>query len=247
MYFLYLDDSGSPGNLDEDYFVLGGLAIHEDNVRWLTHQIDLLAVSIDSINPGGLEFHAAECFRGVEIPWKGMRRDQRIETIKNVLCCIEKDRSPIYVYGCAVHKTSFPHEDPVVKAFEDISSRFSYFVDHHPVKDQQQKGIIIIDKSSYELGLQSLVKDFRLSGNRWGRQLRNICEVPLFIDSKASRLIQLADHIAYAIFRRYNNGDLNYFNCIEDKFEEYDGKIQSLTHWHHLKKSCTCPSCMSRK
>lgn len=247
MYFLYLDDSGSPKNTTEDYFVLGGIVLHEDNLRWLMRKLDLLAERIYPSNPTELEFHAAECYRGVEQPWKVMSKPDRIKIIKDVLLSIEDGRNTIQVFGCAVHKESFPHEDPVEKAFEDISSRFSYFIEHHPVKDQEQKGLIIIDKSSYELGLQSLVKGFRASGNRWGRQLRNICDVPMFIDSKASRIIQFADHVAYSIFRRYNSGDLNYFNCIEDRFEVYDGKMQSLSHLHHLKKACTCPVCISRK
>jgi hypothetical protein len=248
MYFLYLDDSGSPGNSSESHFVFGGLCIHEDSIYWLSKQLDLLAETIEPTNPQSLEFHAAECFRGVQEPWKSMTKDRRRDVIKNVLFSM-KEAWPdsIMAFGCAVHKDSFPGQDPVIKAFEDISSRFSYFVEHHQSKDIKQHGVIIIDKSSYELGLQTLVKDFRQNGNRWGGQLRNICEVPLFVDSRASRLIQLADHIAYAIHRRYNQNDLTYFNCFENRFEEYDGKIQSLAHLQHYNKSCTCPSCISRK
>jgi hypothetical protein len=49
---------------------------------------------------------------------------------------------------------------------------------------------------------------------RW-RRLRNFAEVPLFQDSKAWRLIQMADLIAYWIFRYYQSKDDRGFRLIE--------------------------------
>ena len=34
MYLLYLDDSGSPNNQAESYFVLGGICVFEAQVEW---------------------------------------------------------------------------------------------------------------------------------------------------------------------------------------------------------------------
>ncbi len=34
MHLLYLDDSGSVNNLNEDYLVLGGVAVPENSVRF---------------------------------------------------------------------------------------------------------------------------------------------------------------------------------------------------------------------
>jgi len=132
-------------------------------------------------------------------------------------------------------------------AFEDLSSRFNMFIENHPVGETRQRGMIIIDKSTYELGLQKLAGDFRTSGNRWGSQLRSIIEVPLFVDSGSSRLVQLADHIAYAIHRRYNQGDITYFNCIENRLYQNNGVIHGLSHKQHCTRTCTCPACISRK
>lgn len=49
-----------------------------------------------------------------------------------------------------------------------------------------QRGVIILDKSSYETSLQGLSREFRLDGHRWG-QLHNIAETPLFVDSRATQ------------------------------------------------------------
>ena len=43
MYLLYLDDTGSPGNANEDYFVLGGICVYEAQVDWFSREIDKLA------------------------------------------------------------------------------------------------------------------------------------------------------------------------------------------------------------
>ncbi|MBM3757397.1 MAG: DUF3800 domain-containing protein [Acidobacteria bacterium] len=39
MYLLYLDDSGSPGNPSERYFVLGGICVYEAQADWFTRRI----------------------------------------------------------------------------------------------------------------------------------------------------------------------------------------------------------------
>jgi hypothetical protein len=77
--------------------------------------------------------------------------------------------------------------------------------------------------------------------------LHNLQEVPLFVDSKASRLIQLADHVSYAVFRRYVAGDLNYFSVIEKHFDAEGSKIHGLVHKQFYSDACTCPACLSRR
>jgi len=110
-------------------------------------------------------------------------------------------------------------------AFEELVSRFDIYLNRiYREQNYSHKGLIICDKSVYETSLQKLSIEFRKEGTRW-RDIRNIREVPIFVDSKASRLVQLADHIAYSVFRRYNAGDLTYFNCIENRFDSSDGKI----------------------
>lgn len=56
-----------------------------------------------------------------------------------------------------------------------------------------------------------------------------MAEVPAFIDSEAARLIQLADLIAYALFRHYEKEDSQFFDLIERKFD-YFGGVQHGLH-----------------
>ncbi|MFZ5818483.1 MAG: DUF3800 domain-containing protein [Chloroflexota bacterium] len=248
MHLLYLDDSGSSGNKNEQYFVLGGVSVPEASARWLSHKIEQIALEIDKDNPGGIEFHAAEIFRGAEHPWKNFKdRTQRSAIINNILRILEKAYPDVTLFACAIHRASFPTEDPVIKAYEEISSRFDLYLQRISAEGSPQRGLVIIDKSSYETGLQKLAAQIRQSGNRWGSYTTSICEVPMFIDSRASRNIQLADHVAYAVFRRYNANDLTYFNTIESRFDQKDDVICGLIHKQTYNRHCTCPACLTRR
>ncbi len=248
MYLLYLDDSGSVPNKNEEYFVLGGICVPEQSIRWLSHELDAIAFRIDPTNASNIEFHASEIFGGKIFPWNQFsNKSERVGIIKQVLQSLTSAYQDTVAFACAIHKKSYPHEDIEKMAFEDISSRFDLFLQRISTEKDRKKGLIIIDKSSYEQGLQNLTREIRKQGNTWGNQLRTLCEVPLFIDSKASRLVQLADHIAYSVFRRYESSDLTYFNVIESRFDKVGHLYHGLAHLQTINPDCTCPACISRK
>jgi hypothetical protein len=131
-------------------------------------------------------------------------------------------------------------------AFEDLCSRFDLFLNRLKLSGDRQRGLIILDESSYETSLQKLARDFRVLGTRFG-VIRNLADTPVFIDSKASRLVQLADHIAYSVFRRYEASDTSYFDIIAHRFDSVDGRLHGLCHRQTNNLSCMCPACMSRR
>lgn len=243
MHLLYLDDSGATNNKNETYFVLGGVSVPEQNVRWLAYQLELLARDFDPVDHRQVEFHAADMYstRG---RWGQYERTQRIENIKRVLKTLDRASTAVRIFACAVHKPSFPKQDPVLVAFENLTDRFDKYLKR---QEKNARGLIVLDKSSYENSLQSLASQFRQEGNRWGSYMTSICEVPLFVDSKASRITQMADSIAYAVFRRYNANDITYFNCIEGRFDKNESSIFGLVHLQSYNRDCTCPACITRK
>jgi hypothetical protein len=90
-----------------------------------------------------------------------------------------------------------------------------------------QRGVILFDKSSTEQRIQTLAREFKHNGHTWGRT-RNYAEVPLFLDSKASRLIQLADLVAFALFRFYEHNDDSFFQVIRGCFDSEGGVEHGL-------------------
>lgn len=247
MYLLYLDDSGSVHNTQESYFVLGGICVFERQVYWLTKKLDELAAEIWPASPESVEFHASEIFSGRAHPWKALPKEERKKVLIKVLKIIADSHESTRAFACAVHKASFPGKDPIEIAFEQLCSRFDLYLKRIYATDSSnsQRGIFILDESSYETSLQNLANNFRSFGTRWG-VLKNIVEVPFFVNSKASRIVQLADHIAYSVFRRYDAGDTSYLDIVLSKFDAENGKLHGLVHKQQSNINCLCPACMSR-
>ena len=246
VHLLYLDDSGSTGNKSEKYMVLGGVLVFERQTHWISKQMDELAEVLFPGNGPSVEFHASEIFGG-RGRWSSFPdRNARINVILKILEILANSHESAQAFACAVHKQSFGNRDAMEVAFEDLCSRLDKRLKRmHSVDNNTQRGIIILDKSSYETSLQKMAMNFKSLGTRWG-SINNLAEVPLFVDSKASRIVQLADHVAYAVFRRYEQGDAKYLDKILTKFDRVDGILHGLAHKQNLDADCMCPACMSR-
>jgi len=247
-HLLYLDDAGSVPNANEGYYVLGGVSVYEAQADWFSRQLDDLAQTINPADPASVEFHASEIFSRRTIPWKGMTRDDARGVIMAVLKIIADSYASARVFACAVEKASVSTGTDVVElAFEDLCSRFSLYLDRLRAQGDRQRGLVILDRTTRETSLQRLAREFRSLGTRWGNTLRNLADIPFFVDSRASRLIQFADHVAYAVFRRYNAGDTQYFDIIAPRFDAADGRIHGLSHKLAQGVPCLCPACLSRQ
>ena len=216
-------------NPNEEYLVLGGVSVFEAQAHWFTQQLDNLAQTIHPPDPHGVEFHASEIFGRRNHPWRGMGRDEAQGVIKAVLTILRNSYDSARVFACAVHKASYPDRDPMELAFEDLCSRFDMYLNRLRGAGDRQRGLIILDESAHMTTLQRMAREFRTLGTRWGA-IRNLADTPLFIDSRASRLVQVADHVAYAVFRRYNAHDANYMDIMSTKFDTVDGVLHGLSH-----------------
>ena len=246
MHLLYLDDSGSAKNPKEEYLVLGGVSVFEAQVNWITRQLDELAENIDPGDPHGVEFHASEIFSRRDKPWKNLDQDEARGVIKSVLGVLADAYDSARAFACVVHKPSYPNRDPMEVAFEDLCSRFDLYLQRLSGSGSGQRGLLILDNSAYETTLQRMSVEFRTLGTRWG-VIRHLADTPFFVDSRASRVIQLADHVAHAVFRRYQTGDTQYFDRIAHKFDAEDGVVHGLVHKEPGRRDCMCIACLSRR
>ena len=246
MHLLYLDDSGSANNPNEEYLVLGGVSVFEAQAHWVTQQLDELAQTIHPADPYSVEFHASEIFGRRNHPWRGMGRDEAQGVIKAVLNVLRRSYGSARAFACAVHKSSYPDRDPMELAFEDLCSRFDMFLSRLRDAGDRQRGLLILDESAHQTTLQRMAREFRTLGTQWGG-IHNLADTPLFIDSRASRLVQLADHVAYAVFRRYNAHDANYIDVISPKFDSVGGVVHGLSHKQRNDPRCMCIACVSRR
>ncbi|OOF05384.1 DUF3800 domain-containing protein [Salinivibrio sp. MA607] len=226
MFLLYADESGTPGGSDQKHFVLAGFSVFESSAHWLSLELDKIAATFNPQDPHSVELHGAPMLAGRGF-WRKFDKELRLEAIKKALNLI--DGRKFRIFASVVRKSAISPNDPVHYTFQQIVTRFDHFLARQHVHfNNTQRGLILFDKSSKEAPIQALAKAFKLDGHEWGR-LRNMAEVPAFIDSEAARLIQLADLIAYALFRHYEKEDSQFFDLIERKFD-YFGGVQHGLH-----------------
>lgn len=243
MHLLYLDDSGSVRNAADRHIILAGIEVFERLPHWLSRAIDEIAQPYWPDDYQNVEFRGVNIFAGRK-QWRLIPREERKVVYKRVLALIAAYHQ-CRLFGAAIHKASVSPNDAIEVAFEQMANRFDRFLGRLHRDGDTQRGVIILDKGSYETSLQSLAREFRTVGHSWGR-LRNLAEVPMFIDSRASRMVQLADIIAYALRRLYEKNDPQYFNIIRDRFDAEGGVIHGLVHWIQAGSGCDCPPCVQR-
>jgi hypothetical protein len=243
MYLLYLDDSGAVTNAVDRHVVLAGFAVFERQPHWLSEQLDEIAGRIWPDRPSTLEFRGADILGGKK-HWRGIRKEDRKSAYREALSVLGGS-SQVHLFGAAIHKAAVSPTDAMEYAFEQICNRFDRFLGRLHKAKNTQRGLIILDESSYETSLQGLARDFRTQGHRWG-QLYNISDVPFFVNSKATRMIQYADMIAHAVRRYYENGESAYFDLISGRFDAVGGVIHGLIHYTPSGQICNCLSCRQR-
>ena len=217
MRLLYLDHSGDMKDASQRHFVLAGLSVFERQTYWVSNKLDEIAARFDPANPNAVELHASPMRSGRD-GWRRFRVSDRIEAIKDALRIAVDRRNKLTFFAVAVEKViAFP-DDPVTYSFEQVCSRFDMSLMRMHKANDTQRGIIIFDKASYEQTIQNLATDFRTIGHTWG-VVRNLSEVPLFLDSRASRMLQLADLITFSVYRAVEHDDHQFYDIIRANFD----------------------------
>ena len=188
-----------------------------------------------------LRFSPAEVSHG-----KDLTQDEARGTIKSVLGVLAGAYESARACACVAHKASYPKRDPMEVAFEDLCSRFDHYLQRLRKSGSVQRGLVILEKSAHETTLQRMSVEFRTLGTSWG-VIKNLVDTPLFVDCRASRVIQLADHVSYAVYRRYQAGDTQYLDLIGNKFDSEDGIVHGLAHKEPGNPDCMCIACLSRR
>jgi hypothetical protein len=212
LHLLYLDESGHPDDPNSGFFVLAGFAIFERQTHWLERQLDAIVGRFATSERDRIELHGSEIYGGKN-EWRGIPPEARSQAVVDILSLLSDRRLNLRMFASVIEKSKMPSHTILDRSFENIVAAFDVYLTSLYRKRDAQRGLVIFDRSNYEQQLQDLSHIFRRDGHQKGK-LRNLAEVPLFLDSKASRLIQMADVIAYWIFRYFQSGDSRGFDVI---------------------------------
>lgn len=227
MYLLYADESGSITDAGQKYFVLAGLSVFERDPHWIEQKLNKIAARFEPDQPQAIELHGSPMRTG-KSGWRRFSLVDREQAILDALRVGVAEKYPqVRLFAVVLKKANFSGKNIAQVAFEQLSSRFDHYLRRLHLQQNTHRGLILFDKSSTEQRIQTLAQEFKYSGHSYGR-IRNYAEVPVFIDSHASRLIQLADLVAYAIYRKYEHDEDSYFKVIADCFDAEGGVVHGL-------------------
>ena len=128
------------------------------------------------------------------------------------------------------------------QAFEQVVSRFDrYLANMQEIGGHRNYGLLVHDNNeSVARKHTELMRNFHRQGTLW-RQIGHIIETPLFVDSKLTRMVQVADLCAYSLRRFVENGDVDLFRRTFARADRVGVRTVGVRHFAGL--ACICEIC----
>jgi len=244
MYLLYLDESGDPNSWhSQKNYVIGGVAIYEGHINRFSGLVDSIQ---NKYFPGvqiNIPFHATEIRRG-KGHFLGFPPEKRNQIMQEVYDVIGNAVFPnLVVFATDIDITAVKNPTQSRRdIFEDVCEKFNCFLVHQYKLHHFNKGLLVIDENRAS-EYRELVNDFKTQGTKHG-YLGNVIDIPYFARCHQTRMLQLADFVANAVFRYYeNNDDSNLQTILPNFYSGADKNKISSSFGHIIKKKCSCITC----
>jgi hypothetical protein len=128
------------------------------------------------------------------------------------------------------------------QAFEQLVSRFEQFLRYDT---DGAYGVLVHDNNQTVAKKHTdLMRHFHAEGTLWAK-IERLAETPLFVDSKLTRLVQIADLCSYALRRYLENAEDRFLKAVMDRAHRYNGKAVGVRHYTAPK--CDCHVCVSHR
>ena len=243
MYLFYLDESGDPGSWDQnDNFILAAVAIHEGQVRLLSERLDAVQHKFFPSIQVPIELHAQHVHAG-KGRFRQMLPADRTALLESAYDVIADAGFPnLIAFATAIHVSAVTSASQALReCLEDICQRFNTFLVRQFNAGYKDKGLLIMDSSGREARVRELMAEFERDGTQRG-YLGNIMDVPYFADSGHTRMLQLADLLAFAAGRYFNANDRTYLDKVLGRIDRRSrrGEIVGLKHIVAHDHPCAC-------
>lgn len=248
MHLLYLDESGNENDPRDRYFVLAGLSLFERQTFFLMRAVEAIQEKHFPNRPP-VAFHASEIRSGRGF-WRNVDPATRGEVLRDltreILQSPERGRS---LFAAAVEKDGTLYGEAAVEAAtEQVCKRFDTMLTRlYRQHNDPQRGLIIFSEGRFDARAKLWVREFHRRGTNWGA-INNLADIPYFAAGKESRLLQVADLVAHAIWILFEKQDSSLASAILPCFESRSGVLHGLAHVGASRgPTCPCPACASRR
>jgi hypothetical protein len=210
MYLLYVDESGDTGARGSGHLILTAAALFEGKWRHIRDDLERTLVQhFPDPEHRPRELHAAEARkgRGEYARLSDVQRREFLADAGHVLTALRANE--VCLFSVIVEKDWWFAQNPgrtgddlYIEMFEDLVSRFDFYLKRRHRQGHPSKGLIVADPrhEAFCRALRRAVTRFHLVGTRWAT-LENVIETVLFLQSHESPGIQLADLASYALWR----------------------------------------------
>ena len=180
------------------------------------------------------------------LPYLHLTHAERIRTVEEVADCVS-NWGYARLFGECIDKLYFDSgrtgRSVSEQAFEQVVSRFDRYLQNIAVPGERIHGLLVHDNNESVARKHTLLmRDFHTRGTLW-RDINNIIETPLFVDSQLTRLVQIADLCAYALRRYVEKNDANLFNRIYLRADRFGPAGHAVGVRHFSDNSCSCQIC----
>jgi len=211
---MFIDESGQPHPNDSTKNpVICGVCINESDIRDISRSIYRLKLKIFGKDT---EVKSTSLIRRRIFDKRMTINKQYVDVFINTACSFN-----ISVFAIVMEKPEKPvilSESYLPKHYKLLLKRAEYFCE----KNYHNKAILIFDEvPGNDLIVAKCITKF-LYKSRMGRLFNHILEMPLFVNSKVTPAVQIADIFASIIRHYYENGlNMKDLNEITDPFESW--------------------------
>ena len=251
MHILYLSEWGV--EQEATYYVLAGLAVPEQEVRWYSQDLDALQTDYFGEETAPIYLSASDLLAGEEVdigePWSRLPKDSRAALVGQIYEILSKRRGVLFASAVEkLHAAIMDHE-PDQTAFEDLTARFNAFMARvnstgASENGEEERTFLVLSSAGDDAanGLPQSINDRRT----WLRDLKNMVDMPLLAPARHSRMLQYAEFCSAAVYERYHSKHTGHFDRIATRFDQEDGVLHGLAH-HSGNFPCSCIACFSRR
>jgi hypothetical protein len=171
-------------------------------------------------------------------PYIHLTREERIACLEELAQQLAS-WTDVRIFADAISKADFVNTQisPYDMAFEQVLTRFQAFLSF-----KHGKGIMVHDNNeTVAPRLTRLARQFHSNGTLY-RQIPDIVETPLFVDSSMTSMIQMADLCAYALRRLLENSETRFWDIIEPRVDRIGVRSVGIRHYTGP-RHCACRIC----